>query len=217
MLADYLPFYDKLSEDEKTTIKNSAEERILVKGTKLYPFSGECIGVLLVKAGQIRAYITSEGAREITLYRLIEHDLCLFSASCMMKDIDFEIQLEIEKDADVFVIPPYVYKELMETNADAASYTNRIMQSRFSEVVWLIDKILFRSMDRRLATFLLEESSLEGSPKLKLTHEKIANHLGSAREVVSRLLSYFQSEGYITLSRGSIEILDSSKLYDLSL
>jgi len=217
MLADYLSFYEKLSKEEKTTIEGATEERIIKKGTKLFPLSGECIGLLLVKTGQIRAYITSEGAREITLYRLVDHDLCLFSAFCMMKDIDFEIQLEMEKDSDVFVIHPYVYKELMEKNADVAAYTNRIMQSRFSEVVWLIDKILFRSMDRRLATFLLEESNLEGSSELKLTHEKIANHLGTAREVVSRLLSYFQSEGYITLSRGSIEILDSSKLYDLSL
>ena len=103
----------------------------------------------------------------------------------------------------------------MEESAPAANYTNQIMASRFSEVMWLIEQIMWKSFDRRLAAFLLEESALEDSRVLKITHEKIANHMGTAREVVTRMLRYFQNEGMVQLSRGTIEITDSGRLEEL--
>ena len=90
------------------------------------------------------------------------------------------------------------------------------MSSRFSEVMWLIEQIMWKSLDKRLAAFLVEESNLENTTSLKTTHEIIANHLGSAREVVTRMLRYFQSEGIVKLTRGTVEILDLQKLKQLS-
>jgi CRP/FNR family transcriptional regulator len=81
--------------------------------------------------------------------------------------------------------------------------------------MWLMEQIMWKSLDRRLAAFLLEESALEGSPLLKLTHEKIASHMGTAREVITRMLRYFQSEGMVKLTRGTIEITDAKKLEQL--
>ena len=81
--------------------------------------------------------------------------------------------------------------------------------------MWLMEQIMWKSFDKRLAAFLLEESRLEESPVLKITHEKIAAHLGTAREVVTRMLRYFQSEGMVKLTRGSIEIVDKTKLEQL--
>ena len=75
---------------------------------------------------------------------------------------------------------------------------------------------MWKSFDKRLATFLLEESALEGSSSLKITHEKIANHMGTAREVVTRMLRYFQSEGMVKLTRGTVEIIDEKRLEDLA-
>ena len=86
------------------------------------------------------------------------------------------------------------------------------MASRFSEVMWLIEQIMWKSFDKRLAAFLLEESTLENTTVLKITHEKIANHMGTAREVVTRMLKYFQNEGLVKLTRGAVELADEKGL-----
>ena len=104
----------------------------------------------------------------------------------------------------------------MEESVPVSNYTNKLMASLLSEVMWLIDNVMFKSFDSRLAEFLLEESANEGGNVLDITHEKIANHLGSAREVVTRMLKYFQSEGIVKLSRGKIEITDIKKMKEIS-
>ena len=166
--------------------------------------------------GQLRAYILSDEGREITLYRLFERDMCLFSASCVIRSIQFEIIIEAEKDTELWVIPPEIYQRLMEESAAVANYTNELMASRFSEVMWRMEQVMWKSMDKRVAAFLLQESSIEGTSQLKITHETIANHLGSHREVITRMLRYFQSEGMVKLSRGTVTITDEEKLRGLS-
>lgn len=215
-LAQYFPVWDQLTLEQRETLLGAASRQSVKKGTVLHNGSTDCTGLLLVCSGQLRAYILSEEGREITLYRLFEMDICLFSASCMMHSIQFDITIEAERDTDFWLIPTEVYKRMMETSAPLANYTNEIMASRFSEVMWLMEQIMWKSFDQRLAAFLLEEAGLEGSNQLKLTHEIIGNHLGSAREVVTRMLRYFQNEGMVKLSRGTVEILDPEKLRRLA-
>ena len=215
-LAQYFPVWDRLTLEQQETLLGAASRQSVKKGTVLHNGSADCTGLLLVCSGQLRAYILSEEGREITLYRLFEMDICLFSASCMMHSIQFDITIEAERDTDFWLIPTEVYKRMMETSAPLANYTNEIMASRFSEVMWLMEQIMWKSFDQRLAAFLLEEAGLEGSNQLKLTHEIIGNHLGSAREVVTRMLRYFQNEGMVKLSRGTVEILDPEKLRHLA-
>ena len=100
----------------------------------------------------------------------------------------------------------------MEESAPVANYTNELMADRFSEVMWLMEQVMWKSLDKRLAAFLLEEAAIEGTHALRITHEAIANHLGSHREVITRMLRYFQNEGMVTLSRGMVTILDERKL-----
>ena len=100
----------------------------------------------------------------------------------------------------------------MKESAVVANFTNEIMATRFSEVMWLMEQIMWKSFDKRLAEFLLEECSLEETNILKITHETIANHLGTAREVVTRMLRYFQSEGMVKLTRGTVEVTDKIRL-----
>jgi CRP/FNR family transcriptional regulator len=190
--------------------------RTISKGTVIHNGSMDCTGLLLVKSGQLRAYILSEEGREITIYRLFDRDMCLFSASCIMRSIQFEITIEAEKDTDLWIIPPDIYQSIMAESAPVANYTNELMATRFSDVMWLIEQIMWKSLDKRVAAFLLEEASIEGTDKLKITHEYIANHLGSHREVITRMLRYFQNEGIVKLSRGVIEITAADKLEELS-
>ena len=210
------PIWNKLTDLQKEKLEQSAVRRTVKKGTLLHNGDTDCQGLLLVEEGQLRAYILSEEGREVTIYRLFAMDLCLFSASCLMNSIQFDITIETEKDTSLWMIPPDVYKEVMEESAAAANFTNEVMASRFSEVMWLMEQVLWKSFDRRLAAFLTEESVLEGTGELKITHEKIAAHLGTAREVVTRMLKYFQTEGLVRLSRGTVEVIDPEGLRGLA-
>ena len=208
----YFPIWDKLNTKEQERLKQAAIFRRVPQGTMLHNGSQDCLGLLLIRSGQLRAYIVSEEGREVTIYRLFDMDVCLLSASCMMQNIQFDITIEAEKDAEVFIIPTDVFMKLMDESVVMANYANQLLASRFSETMWLMEQIMWKSFDKRLAAFLVEESVLEGTLELKITHEKIANHLGTAREVVTRMLRYFQSEGMVRLSRGVIEITDAKKL-----
>ena len=170
------------------------------------------MGLLLIRSGQLRAYITSDEGKELTIYRLFSRDICLLSASCMMNSLQFDIQITAEKDTEFWLIPPHIYKEIMERDAALANFTNQLMATRFTDVMWLVEQIMWKSFDKRLAQFLLEESVIEESRVLKITHESIANHMGTAREVVTRMLKYFQSEEMVQLTRGTITLLDTKKL-----
>ena len=209
---DCFPIWGKLTLAQQQRIEDNTVSRTVKRGTVIHSGNMDCTGLLLIRQGQVRAYILSDEGREITLYRLFDRDICLFSASCMMRSIQFEVMIEAEKDTELWVVPAEIYQGVMQESAPVSNFTNEIMAARFSEVMWLIEQIMWKSFDKRLAAFLLEESTLEGSNTLKLTHETIANHLGTAREVVTRMLRYFQSEGMVKLARGTVEITDADKL-----
>lgn len=213
---DAFPVWDKLQSDQQARILQTLIFRSVKKGTMLHNGDDDCTGLLLVKSGQLRAYILSEEGREITLYRLFDRDLCLFSASCIMRSIQFAVTIQAEKDTDLWVIPAEVYQDMMEQSAPVSNYTNELMASRFSEVMWLIEQVMWKSLDKRVAAFLLEEAAIEESHELKITHEVIANHLGSHREVITRMLRYFQKEGAVQLRRGSVELTDFAKLREIA-
>jgi len=206
------PIWEKLTAAQRSRILDSLAFRQIKKGTVIHNGSADCAGLLVVKSGQLRAYILSDEGREVTVYRLFDRDVCLFSASCILRSAQFDVTIEAEKDTGLWVIPPEVYRGVMEESAPAANYTNEIMASRFSEVMWLVEQILWKSMDKRVAAFLLEESAIEGADRLAITHETIARHLGTHREVVTRMLRYFQDEGLVRLSRGVVELLDREGL-----
>ena len=209
---DYFPLWTKLNKNQQERIRASLLFREVKKGTMLHDGTLDCTGLFLVRDGQLRAYILSEEGREITLYRLFERDMCLLSASCIVHSLQFEVMIAAEKDTSLWVIPADVYKAIMEESPAAANYPNELMASRFSDVMWLIEEIMWKSLDKRIADFLLEEAAIEGSNRLQMTHETIANHLGTRREVVTRMLRYFQEEGLVKLSRGVVELTDEKKL-----
>ncbi len=213
---EYIPVWPKLEADQRRLLLANAAERTFAKGQPLHSGGENCTGLFLVCRGQLRAYTMSDDGREITLYRLFDRDMCLFSASCMMNSIQFDVSIRAEKDTRVLHIPTDVYKEIMQVSAPLANYTNEVMASRFSDVMWLIDQIMWKSFDRRLADFLLNETAIDDSKVLAITHEVIGNHLGSPREVVTRMLKYFQNEGLVKLSRGTVEILNSEGLSRLA-
>ncbi len=214
-LSGYFPVWDKLTAQQQERILSVAVFHQVKKGTLLHDGGANCLGLLLVHTGQLRAYMLSEEGREITICRFFDRDICLFSASCVMPNMQFDILVEAEKDSDVWVIPACLYQNLMDESLPVANYSHNLITNHFSELMWLMEQIMWKSFDKRLAGFLLEESALEGGKSLQITHEKIANHMGTAREVVTRMLRYFQEEGMVKLTRGTVEITDEKKLRNL--
>ena len=214
-LSKFFPIWDKLTPAQQERIRATSILHSVKGGTMLHSGGPDCLGLLLVKSGQLRAYMLSEEGREVTISRFFEMDMCLFSASCVMSNMLFDVFIEAEKDSEVWVIPACLYQNLMEESLPLSNHSHNLITSHLSDVMWLMEQIMWKSFDKRLAKFLLEESTLEGTHSLKITHEKIANHLGTAREVVTRMLRYFQSEGMVRLTRGTVDITDEKKLRKL--
>ena len=203
----FFPFWGQLTAVQQERFRQSMKKRTVKKGTIISHGSRDCTGLILVDEGRLRAYISSDEGKEITVFRLLDMDICLFSASCIIRSLQFDIIIEAEIDTSLWIIPPMTYKSLMEESAPVANFTNELMASRLSDVMWLVEQIMWKSLDKRL-----EESALEGSDTIQMTHEMIANHLGTHREVITRMLRYFQSEEIVRLSRGAVRLLDRQRL-----
>lgn len=213
--TEFFPIWDKLTPQQQEQIKEVIEYRKVKKGTHIHDSSAECLGLVMVKSGQLRTYILSESGREITISRLFEYDVSLLSASCVMPDMQLNVMIEAEKDSEFWSIPACLFKNLADESLAFSKYTQSLLSGNLSELMWLMEQIMWKSMDKRIADFLLQESAIEESEQLKMTHETIANHLGTHREVVTRMLRYFQSEGMVKLTRGGIELTDIKKLREL--
>ncbi len=215
-LQDSLPFCAHLNIDEQNQIKQAALCHVLAKGEQLSEQNEDCSGFIVVKSGRLRAFILSADGREITLFRMLENDVCILSASCLFKNLHFTVYLDVEKDSTLYVIPTKVIEELSQYNMDVKEYLLDIMASRFSSAMWVMEQVVFGTLSKRVASFLLEQILLEGSQTLTITHESVAKNIGSAREVVSRMLKYFEKDHVIETSRGKIIISDLEKLKTLA-
>jgi CRP/FNR family transcriptional regulator len=215
-LKSLLPFWDKLSPSQTEMIEANTRPIFYERGQNVHSADNECIGVLIVRSGELRTYILSEDGKEVTLYRLGRGEVCILSASCLLANISFDVYIDAERDTDVLLINSGIFSKLMGENVYAENFALRTAADRFSDVMWAMEQILFMSVDRRLAVFLLDEAASTGTDTLTLTHEQIAKYMGSAREVVSRMLKYFSAEGVVTLQRGGVTITDRERLRKLS-
>ena len=210
------PIWNKLTADQQQRLRDVTDLQKIPKGAVVHDGSPECKGMVLVKSGQLRAYLLNEEGREVTICRFFDMDICLFSASCVMPNMMFDVFIEAEKNTEIWVIPACLYQNLMDESLPLSNYSHALITNHFSEVMWLMEQIMWKSFDKRLAGFLVEESRIEETTALKITHEKIAAHLGTAREVVTRMLRWFQSDGMVKLTRGTVELLDPKGLEKLS-
>lgn len=215
-LESALSFFPHLSSAEKNLLLQNTAAVSYKKGSSIHRADYKCLGLLLVKSGSLRVYIMSEDGREITLYRIYPGELCILSASCVLSSITFDVYIDAVEDSQVLQVSSSVISLLMHDNIYVEAFANKAAAERFSDVMWAMQQILFMSFDRRLAIFLLDESASLGTDELKLTHEQIARLMGSAREVVTRMLKYFSQEGYVELSRGAVRLTDKSALRRLA-
>ena len=175
-----------------------------------------CALPILLRSGQLRAYLLSEDGRDVTLYRLFGGEVCILSASCVMDAVNIDLYIDAEEDTEALCISAGIFRQLMQENVYVRCYAYQMTAERFSDTMWTMQQILFMSADRRLAIFLTDELAKTGGADVRMTHDQMAKYMGSAREVVSRMLKYFAQEGWVRLYRGGVQVLDKQKLQALA-
>ena len=212
LLRGAFPFWESMSEFDKDTFCASAQIVKFQKGTNIHD-GNNCTGIILVRTGSLRMYMLSEDGKEVTLARLFPGEMCILSASCVLHTVTVDIFVDSEDTSDCVVIGGCAFESLARRMPEAKIFALESALSSFSDIMWVMQQILFMSMDKRLAIFLLDEASKSGSDTIKLTHEQIAKYMGSAREVVSRMMKYFVAEELVTTSRSDgIKIIDKKRL-----
>lgn len=212
MLASAFPFWEKLTMEQQNRMLQGVIGNHYAKGTMLHYGGKECAGVQIIYSGQARVFVTSAGGGEITLFRLLDGDVSILSAACMMRGMDIELDMELETDSEICTIPKCIYQKISEENAEVKDYTLEMISEKFSDIMWLFNQYVFSNVASRLAGSILEHRALAGTDLFSITHDVLARDIGTAREVVTRLLKQFQKDGLIKITRGKIEVLDSGKL-----
>ena len=210
-----LPYWDALTEPQRRLVAENLRTLRFAKGA-LVLAGGDCMGLLLVTRGSLRAYLLSEEGREVTIFRVGPGECCVLSATCVMSQIHFETHMEAEEDTEFLLLGSGVFRQLTEENVSIRCFLYEMAAERFSEVLWVMQQILFMGFDHRLALFLVDACRRAGGQQLKVTHEQIARDLGSAREVVTRMLRRFSEEGLVELGRGTVTVKAPEELERLA-
>ena len=212
---DIFPFWEKISAEDRNYICQNSQVVNYPRGKNIHDGS-KCSGVILVRSGSLRLYMMSDTGKDITLYRLHQDDLCMLSASCVLDSVTFDVFVDAEEDSECYVISGPAFATVSQRNPDIRIFALEAVISRFADVMWVMQQILFMSIDKSLAIFLLDEAARIGSDTILMTHGQIARYMGSAREVISRMLKYFAGEGLVEVSRGGVTILNKNRLRELT-
>lgn len=207
---------DHISAQEAERLFQATRPLCYARGALVHTAVHPCEGILLIRSGCLRIYLLSDEGRDVTLYHLRAGDVCILSASCVLDAISFDVLISAEEETEVFQIQAPAFRALVSENIYVQSYAYQMAVRRFSDIMWAMQQILFRGVDKRLASWLCRESDRSGSSSVCATQEQIASSIGSSREVVSRMLKYFSEEGMVQNHRGRIDILDGRKLEELA-
>ncbi len=215
LYEEYFPFWNKISDDDKNFLCQNSSVVHFEKAQAVHNNTG-CSGLYIVKSGKLRLYMLSEDGREITLYRLSPGDICMLSASCVLQSVTFDVYVDAEVPSDCYMISGMAFHAVSERVLEVKNFALETAVQRFSDVMWIMQQIVFMSMDKRLAIFLLDEVVENKTDMVTMTHEEIARHMGTAREVITRMLKRFSSDGWVEVKRKGIRIIDKKKLQDIA-
>ena len=210
-----IPFWNNLVDEERTHLLSGTVLRTYKKDSYIYGMTDACLGMIYVQKGSIRVYITNEEGREITLFHIGNGECCIMSTSCVITGISLDVQLYAEEETGILAIHSGMVQKLMDSNIYVRCFAYELATKRFSDVVWVMQEILFARFDVRMARFLLSVYEKTGEKKIQMTQEAIAKEVNSAREVVARMLKQFASDELIELNRGAILIKDFEGLKNI--
>ena len=216
-LLKQLPYWEYLTEDERKLAMEQAYVRHYVPGEQMYGPCVECVGMIHVLRGETRAFLLSDEGREVTLFRVVEGDNCIISASCVLAQISFEAHMEASEESDILIIPVNLFGDFCEKNVYVRCFAYELATTRFSSVVAVMEQTLFSRLDKRLAACLLRLYRKNGDREIRMTQEQLAGQVNSVRETVGRMMKRFAAEGMLEIHRGSVVLKDLKKLEETSL
>jgi CRP/FNR family transcriptional regulator len=209
-----IPFFENSDNPVRRDFVNYAYFVKIPAGKEIFAEGDEVNGIALLISGVVRVFKLSPTGREITLYRFGEGESCVITANAILHRQEFPAIAEVEKDAEAMMIPADKFKEWVRTYEPWRDFVFNLVSQRLISVMEVVEELAFQRMDKRVASFLLARSQVQNP--VKITHQEIANEIGSSREVVSRLLEDFAEKQLILLSRGKIEVNNFGGLKSIS-
>lgn len=210
-----LPFWNTLSEEEKAAAARGFSQRTYEKGSYILGFSDACLGMVYLRKGSVRVFITSEAGREVTLFHISQGEFCVFSSACAISGIALDVQMVAESETELSAVHAGTVAKLMDSNIYFKCFVYELSTARYSAALWAMQEILFSHFDARLARLLLSVYEKTGSKTIRMTQEAMAQEVNSAREVVARMLRQFADDGWIVLKRGAVELKNTEALKNI--
>ena len=205
-----MPFLEKAEEYLINDLKKNAQFASIPAGHDVFVDGDRVDGIALLLSGVVRVYKIGETGREITLYRFGLGQSCILSANAIMSQKSFPAIATVEEDAEAVMIPADVFREWVNKYELWREFVFDLLSERLSTVMTVVDEVVFKRMDRRVASLLLNQAKVQNP--MRVTHQEIAAELGSSREVISRILEDFSKESLIESGRGTIEVVDFDNL-----
>ena len=201
-----MPFLQRADEALKQELKRHAYFATIPVGHDVFVDGDRVEGIALLISGVVRVYKIGETGREITLYRFGLGQSCILSANAILSEKSFPAIATVEEDAEAVMIPADIFREWVNKYDLWREFVFDLLSQRLSTVMEVVDEVVFKRMDRRVAELLLDQAKVRNP--MHITHQEIAAELGSSREVISRILEDFSKAELIEASRGTIEVLD---------
>jgi CRP/FNR family transcriptional regulator len=209
-LTALYPPLAEIDAELRQRILASAQVASVPGGTVLFDEHQPCQGFPFVLSGSVRVVKAGANGRELPLYRVLPGETCVISSSCLLGRIDYNARGVADDETTLVMLPRPVFDELVAAPA-FREYVFRLLAERIADLMQLIEEVAFRRLDQRLASLLLGKGRI-----VHTTHQHLADELGSVREIVSRLLKGLSEQGFVTLGREQIEILDPAGLRSLA-
>lgn len=212
-----VPFIDEASPELRTALSDAAVVVRLRAGDYFLREGDSCAHFAVLASGKIRVFKLAESGHEITLYHVNAGEACPLNVSCILSDSPVPAMARVEEDLEAILVPAPTFRRWIAEHESLRTFVFQMFANRLTEVMSLVEEVAFRRMDQRLARRLAELAAHEGAGgSIEITHADLAADLGTAREVVSRLLKEFERLGAIRLSRGKIVVRDEALLRGLA-
>jgi CRP/FNR family transcriptional regulator len=206
-LVALYPVLSRLTAAEQDALRREVQSAHIPAGTVLFDLDSPCSLFLLLTAGTVRVVKPALSGREIVLYRLDPGDSCILTVSCLLGESSYPARGVAETDVAAYILPRPLFYRLLGDSEPFRAFVFRYFAARISELMQLVEEVVFGALDQRLANLLVTQG-----PRLEMTHQQIADELGTVREVVSRRLKVLEQQGLVRLRRGQVEVLDLKRL-----
>jgi CRP/FNR family transcriptional regulator len=205
-ISKTLPFLQTAAPQMKRDFSDFAYYAKVPTGRQIFTEGDQVDGIALLMSGVVRVFKIGLTGREITLYRFGEGESCVITANAILNQQEFPAIAVVEKEAEAVMIPAEVFSDWVRKYDAWREFVFNLFSQRLVSVMEIVDEVAFQRMDHRVASFLLARAQIRNP--IRITHQEIANEIGSSREVISRLLEDFAQKEIVRLSRGKIEVLD---------